>query len=411
MNYRTVKHPAKRVTKAYNSSLKIQNYGEDNLYPQMMRDLLANSPTGQVCCNRYRTFIEGNGWTSEDFAYLVINRSGETMDELYRQVARDLAECSGFALHFNYNLQGKISEIRHVPFESVRIDEEDDDGRVPFYTIHPDWEGNKTRRGRTLQVNKKNIKKIYPFAPIREVIFAQMEADGGLNQYRGQLLYVSLAGKNVYPRPVHDAVITELSVDEGLSNVKYRNVRNNFLLSGMIVKKKGAVITLDEEGNDVIQDEDDGFSEGLEEFQGDVNACSLMEVTYNSEEDIPKFINVEGANFDKKFQITETSTVERIYSAYGQEPFYNVRIGNKGFSGEQLPHAYEYYNSYVEPLRRLVSRTFRNIFKYWKDEVKETGDFILEPLVYQYNYVNGNLDNTQKQNGDTGADIDSGGGA
>lgn len=48
-------------------------------------------------------------------------------------------------------------------------------------------------------------------------------------------------GKFVYPVPIYDKVVTNLSIDEGLDNVKYRNVRNNFLVAGMVVHKKGKV--------------------------------------------------------------------------------------------------------------------------------------------------------------------------
>lgn len=237
---------------------------------------------------------------------------------------------------------------------------------------------------------------------------AQMVEDGGIEQYRGQILWVSLDGRNLYPRPIYDKVVTELSVDEGLSNVKYRNVRNNFLVAGMLIHKKGATVGLDDDGNEVLQDDDDDdFEESLKQFQGDVNACSLMEVSVNQEEDIPQFKSLEGVNFDKKFQTTESSTEERIYSAFGQEPWFCIRKGKTGFSGEILRQAYEYYNSYVDNERRVITRTFQRIFANWHESLKDM-DFTIQPLVYQYNYSNGNLDPQQKENATTGT-FDNGG--
>lgn len=401
MNYTTVKHPVKRYTTAYSSTLKIQYYGEDNLYPQRMCDLLDNSPTGSTCFDRYRTFIEGNGLYDEKLAEYVCNTFGDSVDDVFRLVAEDVAKYNGFALHVTYNLEAKITGIQHIPFASCRLDEEDDDGRVPFITIHPDWEGRKTRRGKTLSVTRKYIRKIYPFNPNPRVVFSQIEKDGGIHNYRGQILWCSLNGRNNYPKAVHDKIVTELSIDEGLSNVKYRNVRNNFLLSGMIVRKKGSMLGVDDNGNEVLQSRDDEFLDSIESFQGDVNACSIMDVTVQNEEDQPKFISVEGANFDKKFQTTETSTVERIYSAYGQEPWYCIRVGKVGFSGDVLREAYEYYNSYVEPQRRVISRILKRVFDSWHEDIG-VKDFSIEPLIYQYNYMNGNLDETQKENGQNG---------
>ena len=410
MNYKIVKRSEKRFATVYNSSWKIQSYGDENLYPQRMADLIACSPTGSTCCERYRTFIEGNGMLSEDVAYYICNRMGDSIDDIFRQVAHDVAYFKGFALHVNYNLEGKITEIQHIPFQMCRLAEEDDLGRVPFIKVHPDWEGRKTRNGKTINVNAKNIRAYYPFNPNKKVVLAQMIEDGGIEQYRGQILWVSLDGRYLYPRPIYDKVVTELSVDEGLSNVKYRNVRNNFLVAGMLIHKKGATVGLDDDGNEVLQDnEDDDFEESLKQFQGDINACSLMEVSVNQEEDIPQFKSLEGVNFDKKFQTTESSTEERIYSAFGQEPWFCIRKGKTGFSGEILRQTYEYYNSYVDNERRVITRTFQRIFANWHENLKDM-DFTIQPLVYQYNYSNGNLDPQQKENATTGT-FDNGGSA
>ena len=188
MNYKTVKQPQKRYTVSYNSAWGIQMYGDDNLYPNRQEDLIKNSPTGGTCLERYISFLEGNGFYNEDFARYVCNRYGDTMDDILRQVASDIGKFNGFALHVNYNVDLDISELQYVPFKTCRLDEEDDNGYIPFISIHPDWEGNKTRRGKTVAVNKKTIRKVYPFNPIKNVVMAQIEADGGIESYRGQIL-------------------------------------------------------------------------------------------------------------------------------------------------------------------------------------------------------------------------------
>lgn len=144
----------------------------------------------------------------------------------------------GFALHVNYNILGEIVELSHIPFEACRLEEETDDGSVVFINYHPDWTGHKSRKGKYIQVTRENTKKIYTFNPRREVVQAQIIKSGGIESYRGQILWFSMDGKWEYPRPIYDKVVTNLSTDEGLDNVKYRNVRNNFLVAGMLVHKK-----------------------------------------------------------------------------------------------------------------------------------------------------------------------------
>ena len=60
--------------------------------------------------------------------------------------------------------------------------------------VHPDWSG-KTRKGKALQVKKENIDYIDVFNPQKDVILAQIEAAGGIEYHKGQILWVSMAGK------------------------------------------------------------------------------------------------------------------------------------------------------------------------------------------------------------------------
>lgn len=120
MNLNTVKRAGKRFSTSYLSSLNIQSYGTDNLYPQRMLDLILNSSTGGVCMERYQQFIEGNGYNDEYFSEYIVNRAGETVDDIHRLISRDMALYHGFALHVNYNMACQIVELQHVPFQNCR---------------------------------------------------------------------------------------------------------------------------------------------------------------------------------------------------------------------------------------------------------------------------------------------------
>lgn len=399
MNANSVIRAPQRFNVDYLSSLNIQTYGSDNLYPQRMYDLIQNSPTGSSCMERYMTFIEGNGLRNKDFSEYICNHKGETIDDIYGLIASDMAMYHGFALHVNYNMACEIVELQHIPFKDCRLEEEEEDGTIVYINVHPDWSGQRTRKGKAIPVDKKNVKKIYLFNPIPNVVLSQIEASGGIENYQGQILWVSMDGKYQYPKPIYDKIVTNLSTDEGLDNVKYRNVRNGFMLAGMFVHRKGMSIEqYDEEGNLIpqsVEDDEYDFSKSLDVFQGDINCCSIMDVTINSEEEKPEFINVEGTNYDKKFDSTETSTIERIYSAFSQECFYLIRTGKTGWSASVLQEAYEYYNSYVSKQRRAISRALKKIFDRWYEVANQTKDYEIEPLLYISNQ------STESNNGTT----------
>lgn len=370
----------------YLQTLGIQTYGEDNLYPQTFRNILAASSTGAECLDRFADFIEGNGFRDAPFSESVVNRKGDTADDIHALVCRDVAYYNGLALHVNYNIYGDIVELHHVPFENCRLVESDDSGYVGNIAIHPDWSGQKTRGGKVIKVAKENIDYIDAFNPDKRVVAAQIEAAGGIEYYKGQVLWVSLSGKDIYPTGKGDRVVTEMSTDEGLANVKYRNVRNNFLPAAMIFTKKGTNITFDQDGNEIdSMDDDDSFSDSLLQLQGDTNCGKLMEVTLETDEDKPEVVSLNSQNYDKEFTVTDTSVTERIYSAFGQEPWYCIRIGKVGFSGDILEDAFEYYNSIVSKQQRLIERTFARVFRHFYETVNASNDFSVEPLKYVRN--------------------------
>ena len=370
----------RRVDTRFLQNLNIQSFGDDNLYPQTVHNIISASPTGTVCSGRLGDFIEGDGFREISFSALVVNHKGQTSDDIHSLVCKDMAEFNGFALHINYNIFGEIVEIQHIPFENCRLEEEDDNGYVARIAVHPDWSGQKTRRGKRIKVTKENIDYIDVFNPVKDVVNSQIERAGGIEFYKGQVLWVSMAGDCIYPTGKADSVVTEMSTDEGLANVKYRNVRNNFLPSSIVVTKKGSAVTFDNDGNAIEEDEDSSFSDMLKQMQGDTNAAKIGEVSIEADEEIPTVLPVNSQNYDKEFTVTDASVVERIYSAYEQEPWYCIRIGKVGFSGDILEDAFEYYNSIVGKQQRLIERTFERIFRHWSEPT--THDFSVKPLKY-----------------------------
>lgn len=388
MNVKTVKKPKRRVDIGYVSRFKMQAYGYDNLYPQNLARITEASGTAMLCLNRYARFIEGYGFDSDILSALAMNQQGDTADDLLRNVAQDLARFGGFALHVNYNVLGQVSSVSHVPFENCRLEETDDKGNVAHVLLHPDWEQKKTRNGKRLMVNEKTIERIDTFNPDPDIVLEQIENAGGIDSYKGQILWQSLDGQFIYPTASYDSAITEISTDEGLGNVKMRNVRNNFLVSCMLVTKKG-VPKFNEKGEEVesgqmISDED------LLQFQGDENTAKILAVEVENEEDEPKVVAFPTKNFDKEFSVTDSSVIERIYAQFHQELFYSIRMGKLGFSGQVMQDAYEYYAGEVTTEQRFIERAFKKIFNSWHDPAIQNLDPKLQPLKYISSEVAGN---------------------
>lgn len=379
MNIQKIKKAPQRIDVSYLATLGIKAYGRNNLYPQQAKAILDSSSTGAQCADRYARFIEGEGIANAIIYSLDVNHYGETTDDILSAVAQDIANYGGFALHVNYDLNCKICEVQHVPFESCRLQEDDDSGYIAHIVTHPDWQGRTTRNGKVLRVSKDTITTFDRFNPSPDIVRAQIAASGGIEFYKGQIMWVSTAGRDRYPLPKYDRVLTELSTDEGLSNIKFRNARCNFLSSAFVITKVSQALNKDDAQRQAIEAR--GFAEDLEQFQGDETSNVLINLTISNDEEKPEIIEFPTKNFDKDFEVTDKSVVERIYSAFEQEPFLCVRTGKLGFSGTTIHDCYSYYASLVSKEQRLIERAFGKIFDAWHEPLANL-DCTIQPLTY-----------------------------
>lgn len=379
MNINKIKKAPQRIDIGYLSSLGIKAYGRNNLYPQEAKAILDSSSTGSQCADRYARFIEGEGFANALIYDLEVNDFGDTGDDLLSAVTQDLADYGGFALHVNYDLFCKVATVQHVPFENCRLQECDDAGYIPTIAVHPDWTGKATRNGKVIKVDKNTVVSFYRFNPDPNIVRAQIAASGGIDYYKGQIMWVSMAGRDRYPLPKYDRVLTELSTDEGLSNIKFRNARCNFLSSAFVISKASQALNEVDEQQKKIEAR--GFAEDLAQFQGDETANVLISLTVDNDDEKPDIIPFPTKNFDKDFETTDKSVVERIYCAFEQEPFLCVRDGKVGFSGTLIHDCYAYYASLVSKEQRLISRSFEKIFEVWHEPLAST-DCTIQPLTY-----------------------------
>lgn len=379
MNIQKIKKAPQRIDVGYLSTLGIKAYGSNNLYPQQAKAILDSSSTGAQCADRYARFIEGEGFANALIYGLEVNHYGETTDDILSEVANDLAVYGGFALHVNYDLNLRISELQYVPFENCRLQEDDDSGYIAHIVTHPDWQGKTSRNGKIVRVSKDTITAFDRFNPDPAIVRAQIAACGGIEYYKGQILWVSTAGRDRYPLPKYDRVLTDLSTDEGLSNIKFRNARCNFLSSAFVISKTSQALNDDDAQRQAIEAK--GFAEDLEQFQGDETSNVLISLTIANDEEKPEIVEFPTKNFDKDFEVTDRSVVERIYSAFEQEPFLCIRNGKLGFSGTTIHDCYAYYSSLVSKEQRMIERAFGKVFDLWHEPLVNT-DCTIQPLTY-----------------------------
>lgn len=362
----------KRVESANWRGMGIQSYGKNNDYPQRVQEIIAASVTGASCLDTYAKFIEGRGFSQQDFFCAKVN-DRETADELLAKVAHDYAEFAGFALHVNYNANYKITSVSHIPFEWLRLEALKDNEPADRIALHKDW-GKRNTALRSFR--QSDIVWFDSYDPRPETIREQVERAGGWNEWKGQILYYSAYGHRCYPVPTFDSALTDMSTEEGLANVALRNARNNFLPAGIYIDHNN-IANGEEQENET--------KEELRAFQGDTNAGKLLYLNLQQGEIPPEFVPFDAKNTDKDFVNTNKEIPDRIGRAFNQPPILRCQDVGANFGADLMRNAYDYYNAQTETERMLIERVFADVFSHFAENVNPEMDYRILPKMYRVN--------------------------
>lgn len=354
-----------------NRSLGIQNYGEGNAFPQKTIEIVAASGTGTACLDIYSKFIIGAGLSDPELRDMLVNSRRETLDAVVRAAATDLARFNGFALHVNYDATGHVSSLAHVPFEHCRFGAIDrETKRFDKIAVHPDWAGQYKD---VLPFSKEDIDFIDLYDPRAEVVESQVREAGGIESYKGQILYYSGDGYLVYPAPKYVAVITDMRTEEGVANVLARNACSSFLPGGLLVEY------LHREQDD---EQLSALQKSILSFQGDENAGKILCAQVSNAEEKPEFISFAGTNYDKEFTATLAAVQDNIGRAFEQPPILRAKDVGANLGAELITNAYHLYNSITSDERAILADVFTKILEHWWEPLPEDAELRIQPLVF-----------------------------
>jgi hypothetical protein len=330
----------------------IQNFDVDNAYPQRIRNAIKASGRTSQCVNIYSRFVRGTGF-ADPFYKTIVNRKGETIDKIHRKVVFDRVRFRGFALHFNFNLLGEIVEINQIPFEECRLGIADEaSGVVSIIKHHPDWAREVTKN-----FNKKFINEYAVFNPDPDVVLAQIEAAGGIGNYKGQMLYWSHNG-NKYPEASCDPVLEDVISDHEASEFRLNNITTNFLASHIL-----------ETGGFESADEEAKFTKSLENFQGAKRSSRILHMQRTGTEKSYNLDKVEIQDMDGLFKQTEDSTLDSIRRNYMiPAVLLSDLISGKLGTAQEIQDAYAWMNSLTVDDRMIDEEVFTTIFSHWHDQ-------------------------------------------
>jgi hypothetical protein len=364
----TKRDSTQRITQKENRTYGIVNYDEDNAYPQRMYILINSAPTAKMCVDTYGRFIGGAGFKDLVFYQAVVNSEGQTMDKILNLVKKDLAKFRGFALHVNVNAAGKITDLYHVPFEHVRMASETRKNETGFdYASYSDWSREKRS-----YIKTELISWFHAFNLSINAIADQVESVGGWQNYKGQLLYVSL-DQDSYPLASCDAVMESLRAEIQSDIRTTTNLQNNFSAKTLLVHK----------GKFADDEDKEDFEDGIQEFIGPEGA-DIMVVDVEKDEEIPQLIDVKSNANDKLFQYTDDKVTNKIIRNWLiPKVLLSVTEGSGFFNQEQVRDATMYYNMMTTEERILIEAVFKKIGLNFEKGINPSGDYSITPVEFK----------------------------
>lgn len=365
MNSAVIKQP-QRITIRDNRSEGIINYGDKNNYPQVIRKAGKSSGRTTQCLNITRKFYRGKGLPLP-FYKTVINEKGLTVDKAHRAFCDDKALYRGLAAHVNRDMNGKIVSITPIPFEELRIGLPDEKTGVIKIKHHVDW-GRETGR----PWKREDITEFDLYSNDPKVISEQVNAAGGFDKWKGQILYWSANGYLKYPEASCDPVIEDVVSDDEAKQFRLNNITTQFI----IPKAVKTPITEDDE-------ERQRFRDNLENFQGARNASKLLHIE-GGIEDMFEDMNINSQ--DGIFKETEDSVKESIRQCYGIEVILlsDQVAGKLGANQQEMQDAYASMNAKTVDDRTEIEELLVELFTNWHDEshIKDLNNFVTIPLSF-----------------------------
>jgi hypothetical protein len=330
-------------------SEKIVGYGDGNLYPQIISELIYASKTASLSVERLSEAIECEGFKNREFGEIK-NAHGDNMDGILNMLAYDVARFRGCAVIVQYGGDYRPKMIYPVPFEYVRAGLNKDYLTNPVihkYVVFNNWDRQNIK---STVLDKMAV--TYPaFDPDN---FANEVIEyGGIENHPGQLLYMNFFTTKPYPLSPFHAVQSEMQAEAMNSTYVERTLTRGFHMCSIV-----------SHGDFTEQEEQDNFVKGLKEIMGAQGAGSALLVRDDN------LMLPQSRPFIKVDQLG-TPIDANLYKAYN-EPLkkdiasqaYNIPIplvdssliSFSNASGEVVKEMQKVYRRSVTKLRSKLSR-------------------------------------------------------
>lgn len=357
IGYKRIQLIVERALKlSANTGDKIITYGDGNLYPQEIANLIYASKTASAAVEKMTENIICEGFKNEEFRNIT-NDNGLNMDDILENTANDLARFRGWAWIVQYGLRegGYVPVgVYNVPFEYVRAEKSENylkDPKIYKWRVFNNWDRQTVKATQVMQ-NSTVYNTYDPKNAPNEI------ADcGGLENYNGQLLYVNLCTTRPYPISTFHSVRNEMDAENKNGRYVSRTLGRGFHMCSIVTH-----------GEFETDQEQQDFTDTLTEMMGSENAGSVLTVRNNNIEQKDKFITVDqlGSPIDRELYKAYVEPLRKdiAISAYNIPlPLIDSSLLTfSNASGEVIKELQKVYRNSLSKVRQRISRELAQMF-------------------------------------------------
>ncbi len=379
----------KTKTPSFQTGSEYYNWGDSNVYPNHIKDLIINSPTAQDAWSLNSKFIAGLGFPDD---VVINNITGETVNSMLSRSAEDVSFIRGFVIHVNYSLDLVPMNPVIVPVERLRVGFNDDNDNYVEVKICKDWafrhDSNYFNRLKSWvrgdSGTNNAINTFYKYNSDKKVVAAQIRKSANIGSdieitqehmamYKGQVFFPHMNHSEIYPiSPLNSR---RNSMDTEYNNEVSRNSKSKIGYGSkwIIIKRtdeQSIGSNLGELDNSQFTDSFQDDTQVMSDFMSkEENGTVIMMETNQPNDNLDQAIKLLEIkpNVDiKQQEYTDKKSEKNIRNGFDNIPSQLVDSENGGLFGANegmLKQMRDFYNDQTQKPRDFLEKQYNILFK------------------------------------------------
>jgi DNA-binding Lrp family transcriptional regulator len=318
-------------------------FGEDNLYPNMLLEKLNKSSKHNGIVLGKVNYIIGNGISyKDDSAKELVPNKNETINDLLKKVSTDIEIFGGVYLELHYNALGNVGAVYHVPYHKVRTNKDN----TQYYI--KDWTQSTRTQPEIVAAYNPAVKEG------KQILFYK--------EYR--------PGLEVYSYPGYIGALNWIEIDIELSKYHLSTIKNGMFSSKLINFNEGKPSP---EEQQVVE------TKFKKKFTGSENAGGIVLSFSDDPAKAPTVLDLSNTDLDKHFDILNKTTEQQIFVGHQVTSPILFGIKSEGQLGgrTEMRDSFEIFKTtYVNDKQRSLETLFTEI----SDLFGMQGEMVIAPI-------------------------------